>query len=233
MPLHSLWIYRTTPFDEQTPSPHELLFGRKPQTTLPSSRSTLKSKHPDSDLHQEANQRRQEKEAVFYDRKAGSGKRPLNNREPVFVWNALKRIWQPAAVLNRPQPTERPRTYTVDIQGKIYQRTREHLRPRSQGEITPSAGNTSPPVGAVASVLDPKDTHIAEDRATRLPSSAEGRSKDSTPTPEQSTSSPCSESQVDHQPASTFEASERTCFQPKSQVTRTGRVTQVPARFKD
>ena len=78
-PYTALWIYRTTPLDDQTPSPHELLFGRKPQTTLPSSRSILRSKHPDSDLHQEANQRRQEKQAVFYDRKAGSDKRPLNN----------------------------------------------------------------------------------------------------------------------------------------------------------
>ena len=224
MPLHSL--------TDQTPSSHELLFGRKPQTTIPSSRSALKSKHPDSDLHQKANQRRQEKQAVFYDRKAGSDKRSLNNREPVFVWNALKGIWQPAVVLNRPQPTERPRTYTVDIQGKIYQRTREHLRPTRQSEITPSAGNTSPPVGAVASVLDPKDTHITNDSATRPPLLAEGN--DSMPTPEQSPSNPpCSENQVDLQPASTFAASERTCFQLKSQVTRTGRVTQVPARFKD
>ena len=110
--------------------------------------------------------------------------------------------------------------------------TREHLRPRSQSEITPSVGNTSLPVGAVASVLDPKDTHITNDSATRPPSLAEGN--DNTPTPEQSPSNPpCSENQVDLQPASTFAASERTCFQPKSQVTRTGRVTQVPARFED
>ena len=60
-PCTALWIYSTTPLDDQAPSPHELLFGRKPQTTLPSSSSTLKSKQPDNDLHQEANQRRQEK----------------------------------------------------------------------------------------------------------------------------------------------------------------------------
>ena len=189
-----------------------------------------KSKHPDDDLHQEANQRQQEKQAVFYDRKAGSDKTPLNNGEPVFVWNALRRIWQPATVLNRPQPSECPRTYTVNIQGKIYQRTRERLRPRSQSEITPPANSSSPPVGAVASENDPKDTHIT----TRLLPLAEDRPKDSTPTPEHSTSKlPCSETQVDLQPTSTFAASERTCFKPKSQVTRTGRVTQVPARFKD
>jgi len=87
-PYTALWVYRMTPFDDQTPSPHKLLFGREPQTTLPSSRSTLKSKHPDNDLQQEANLRRQEKQAAFYDRKTSSDKMPLNNREPVFVCNA-------------------------------------------------------------------------------------------------------------------------------------------------
>ena len=123
-PYTALWMYRTTPLSDQMPSPHELLFGRKPQTTLPSSRSALKSKHPDDDLHQEANQKRQERQAVFYVRKAGSDKKALNNREPVFVWNTLKNTWQPGTVLNRPQPMEHPRTYTVDIQGKVYQRTK-------------------------------------------------------------------------------------------------------------
>jgi len=89
-------------------------------------------------------------------------------------------------VLNRPQTTELPRTYTVDIQGKTYQRTREHLRPRSQSETTPPANNTTPPVGAVAPVHNPKDTRITSDTPTRLPQLAEGRPKESTPTPEQS-----------------------------------------------
>ncbi|KAL9975407.1 hypothetical protein ACROYT_G012565 [Oculina patagonica] len=79
----ALWMYRTTPLSDQMPSPHELLFGRKPQTTLPRSRSALKSKHPDDDLHQEANQARQERQAVFYDRKAGTDQKALNTREPV------------------------------------------------------------------------------------------------------------------------------------------------------
>ena len=49
-PYKALWTYRTTPLDDRMPSPHELLFGRKPQTALPDRRSTLKSKHPDNDL---------------------------------------------------------------------------------------------------------------------------------------------------------------------------------------
>lgn len=211
------------------------MFGRQPQTTLPCSRSTLKSKHPSDDLHQEANQRRQERQAAFYNRKTGSDKRPLNHQEPVFVWNTLKKTWQRAAVLNRPQPTERPRTYAVDIQGKIYQRTREHLRPRGQVRTTPPANSTSPPASAVSSVHDPKDTRIANDMAAKAPPLADDIPKDSTPTPEQPSSSklPCSERQIGPEPATTFAVGEGTCYQPKSQVTRTGRVTQVPVKFKD
>jgi len=97
-PYTALWIYCTTPLGDQTPPPHELLFGRKPQRTLLSSESTLKSKYTDDDLHEEANQRRQEQQAVFYDKKIGIDKRRLKNREPVFVWSALKRAWQPTVV---------------------------------------------------------------------------------------------------------------------------------------
>jgi len=64
---------------------------------------------------------------------------------------------------------------------------------------------------------------------------ADSSLKESTPTTEQSPSSklPCSEKQVDLEPASMFAAGERTCYQPKTQITGTGHVTQVPARFKD
>ena len=40
-PFTALSTYRTTPLDDRMPSPHELLFGRKPQTTLPGSRNKI------------------------------------------------------------------------------------------------------------------------------------------------------------------------------------------------
>ena len=217
------------------PSTHELLFGRKPQTTLPSSRSALKSKNPNDDLHHEANQKRQERQAVFYDRKAGSDKKALKNREPVFVWNTLNNTWQPGTVLNRPQLKERPRTYTVEIQGKIYQRTRQHLRPRSQSEISSSADGNSSPISTVTPVDDSKDAHIPNDKATRPPPLSEASPQDSAPTPDQSLSLnlPSSERQIDLEPAGAVVTSEGTCYQPRSQVTRTGRITRVPTKFKD
>ena len=80
----ALLTYRTTPLDDRMPSPHDLLLGCKPQTTLPGRKSILKYKHPDNDIHHKANQRRQQRQAIFYDRKAGSDKRPLSKQEPVF-----------------------------------------------------------------------------------------------------------------------------------------------------
>lgn len=42
---------------------------------------------------------------------------------------------QERVVMKRPQPIREPRTYLVDIGGRIYQRNREHLQPRTGGVI--------------------------------------------------------------------------------------------------
>ena len=87
--------------------------------------------------------------------------------EPVYVRNTIKKVWEPGVVLNRPNPVREPRTYTVNVNGKVYYHTREHLKPRSnlpeeivdtskdQPRITtavaspptiiPQASNTTPP----------------------------------------------------------------------------------------
>ena len=128
----ALWMHRITPLDDQLPSPYELLFGCKPRTLLPNSKNALLSKHlADNDYHQEANQLRQRQQADHYKYKAGSDRRILQNMESVYVRNTIKDIWKPAVVLNRPNPLREPRTYLVDMRGTIYQRTREHLKPRS------------------------------------------------------------------------------------------------------
>ena len=129
-PYTALWMYRTTPLDNQMPSPYELLYGRKPRSLLPNSKASLQSKHPNNDIHLESNQQRQDKQAENYNSKAGSDKRTLNSKEPVYVWNTLNKTWKSAAVLNRPNPLREPRTYTVEMNGKSYRRTREHLRPK-------------------------------------------------------------------------------------------------------
>ena len=107
------------------------------KTLMPTSKKTLQSQHKDSIVHQEENHLKQQRQAEVYDKKAGTDKRILNNMEPVYVRNTLKKIWEPGVVLNRPNPVREPRTYTVDIKGKVYYRTREHLKPRSDNVSVP------------------------------------------------------------------------------------------------
>ena len=98
---------------------------------MPSTKRALQSNHPANESHQEKNFDRQQKQAESYDKKAGADKRILNNMEPVFVRNTIKKIWEPGVIMNRPNPIREPRTYIVDINGKVFYRTREHLKPRS------------------------------------------------------------------------------------------------------
>nr|XP_039255214.1 uncharacterized protein K02A2.6-like [Styela clava] len=126
----SLWIYRVTPLDYQTPSPFELLFGRKPRTFMPLNERSLQSKSTELEKQQEINENKQVKQKEFYDRKASLDRRPLSKNEDVYVWNDLRRIWEPGKIENIPNPVREPRTYTVLLNSKLYRRTREHLKPR-------------------------------------------------------------------------------------------------------
>ena len=62
---------------------------------MPSSKIDLQSRHPDNENHQEKNYERQQRQAEAYDRKASIDKRILNNMEPVYVRNTIKKIWEP------------------------------------------------------------------------------------------------------------------------------------------
>lgn len=246
-PYTALWMYRTTPLDNQMPSPYELLFGRKPQTMLPSARSILKSKHPKNDTHLEANQQRQIKQAEFYDRHVGGDKRILNNMEPVFVRNSLKNIWEPAVVLNRPQPIQSPRTYLVDIRGKIYQRTREHLRPRSKSDTTPTAVSDPMPVpldllpaSPVPPDSLPKDPVppdlLPAPHVATPPTPVKTNPISSTPAPPSPvlTQQPYNPAAQPSPPSHVVVVKEgKVSYQPKSQITRAGRITQVPTKFTE
>ena len=130
-------MYRITPLDDQIPSPYELLYGRKPRSTLPSNNLTLQSRHPTNDTHQEANFQKQIKQAQFYNKRASCDKHVLNSSEPVYVWNTRKHIWEQGRVFSRQNPNRDPKTYIVEMNGKLYQRTREHLRPKGTSEEPP------------------------------------------------------------------------------------------------
>ena len=98
---------------------------------MASSKKNLQPKHLDNVSHQERNLERQQRQAEVYDKNASIDKRIINNMEPVYVRNTIKKIWKPGVILNIPNPIRELRTYIADINGKVYYRNREHLKPRT------------------------------------------------------------------------------------------------------
>ena len=233
-PDTALWMYRITPLDSNLPSPYELLFGRKPKTVLPTTNTNLQSNHPDDEHHKIYNQARQEKQAEMYNRKVGMDRKVFNNMEPVYVRNTLKKIWEPGVILNRPNPIQKPRTYIVDIRGKIYYRTREYLRPRNAMDteiIRERQTDIMPPPAEIM-----YNNAEAKPVTPPLPTSTEDQQKPQVitttrpqPTPKKATSPMKDKASSEI----IVVKGEKVTYQPKSQTTRSGRVTQVPAKFKD
>ena len=139
--------------------------------------------------------------------------------EPVFARNTIKKIWKPGVIINRPNPIREPITYIVDINGKVYYRTREHLKPRSNnmpGEGTEHFELPIQPLTPVASSSTdiPPVSTPAKDETPKSPP------KPPTPVKLQS-------------PVKLSARKETTSYQPKSVTTRSGRTTQVPPKFKE
>ena len=112
-PYSAMWMYRTTPLSYNMPSPYELMYRHKPRILIPSSNHALRSTHADNLNHRDMNQLYQEKQAEHYNRKASqTDRRPLHANKLIYVYNTLTK------------------TYIGEKDGKLYQTTREHLRPR-------------------------------------------------------------------------------------------------------
>ena len=231
-PYTAVWMYRTTPIDDTLPSPYELLTGRKPRTLLPNSKMSLRPNHPQTESHQERNQDRQERQAAFYDRKASSDKETLADSQPVHVWNTLRSVWEPARIFNRPNPAREPRTYVVEMNGRLYQRTREHLRPVSRER---SQQDGSQDLAPTRSYVPPTDCQPGKDK---LPTQGVTDKDNLLPTLSskptlQETSSTHSTQRDQAEDQVIIVKGAKASFQPRSQVTRSGRATKVPAKFKE
>ena len=229
-PYTALWMYRNTPLDSRTPSPYELLFGRKPRTMIPSTKSNMKSKHPENDSHLENNQHRQHKQAEFYNVKASKDREELENMQPVYVRNTLKGIWEPATVLSRPNPIQNPRTYLIEMQGKVYQRTREHLRPRQE-----TCFSHKEDVSYRDSCIVPNcklPTNASHQMSSLSPRKVRNVSvpvsSGSISVPVPSVDVPVKESNVTKTVGPPVTGN---VYSPKSQTTRVGRITKVPDRY--
>lgn len=236
-PYTALWMYRVTPLDNNLPSPYELLHGRKPKSLLPKAKKALQSQHPENEYHQEANMLKQEKQTTFYNKHTGTDKRVLNNLEPVYVRNTLKNIWEPATILNRPNPVREPRTYLVNINSKIYQRTREHIKPRSDTLAKePDVFSSRFQQGAHSFEL-PAPFSNTSSQSTTSPPTARHTSprKDTSPQklPCNDTKALASGDTTEHCKKSVITVKEgKGTFEIKDHTTRTGRTTRVPAKFK-
>jgi transposase InsO family protein len=208
----ALWIHRITPIDSNTPSPYELLFGRKPRSLLPCCNKATASQHPDTDKHQEANRARQTKQAEQYNRKASRDLRPLQPGEHVDVFNTISRTWEPATVVRR----ERDRSYVIRRNSREYFRTREHIRPRQHSimsDVLPMAQPVPllPPAPPPQSIR--KDLLTNDDQPPALPPVRD-------PPPVTST-----------KPAPPTKPKQTGTTQPIA--TRVGRVVKKPARYSD
>ena len=249
-------MYRITPLDDQLPSPYELLYGRKPRSRLPKSTSALQSKHPNNNEHQEANLRKQTRQADYYKRRASCNKLVLNSSEPVYIWNSHKHIWEPGKIFSHPNPKFRePRTYIVEKNDKLYKRTREHLRPRGTNKVQPTQikeCHSSPPFSCVLpnSVLDyptatgPPATALSNADSDPNPITPASQPKVTviapSPVKDPKPVDPVPLKKPSGNPPQTRPGTEvivvkggKLSYQPRSQVTRSGRKTQVPVKFKD
>ena len=225
-PYEAVWMFRTTPIDDHTPSPYERLYNRKPDTLIPRSKGTLRSHHPDEEIHKENDIRKQKQQESYYNKDAGSDKRILGNHEPVYVLNTLKKIWEPGSIMDRPNPIREPRTYLVDVRGRIYRRTREHLRPRfirvpdtTQGAPLLFKPTTPPSNIAITLPNTPTLAPNNEERSVNQPKPVPLN----IPPP-----SPAKQAMV----TKSVVRERNPGFELKTQMTRTGRETSIPLKYQ-
>ena len=232
-PYTALWMYRITPLDDNLPSPYELLFGRQPRSLLPNSKSSLQPKHPKADEHQSTNQQRQDKQTAFYNQHVRRDKEELRDSQNVYVWNTHKKVWEPGKVLSRPNAIREPRTYVVEMNDKLYRRTRQHIRPRGD-----STDHVTKPRPLVQNCPTPEeqesDYDVKEETVPWNDKDVESPEGDQNPCDHEVPAGASTADQDNPAEQGTIVVKARkTSFQPRSQVTRSGRVTKVPAKFKD
>jgi len=123
-PHMAMLCLRTTPLDHQTPSPSELLNGRKYRSNIPTTTVTRLKESPASYTHNL--QRRQDIQKAYHDRDAKS-LLPLHPQQHVRVQDPISKSksWAPGQIIEVPNA---PRSYKVQTSSGVYRRNRRHLR---------------------------------------------------------------------------------------------------------
>ena len=107
-----------------------------------------------------------------------------------------------------------PRTYLVEMRGKVYQRTAEHIRPRN------SRINIDEPVKDIPLMLSLQPPVVPITPQVTPVKKTSPKPTTPKPVPRVTPSTPPQVKNKDN-------------FQLRSQTTRSGRITQVPSKFKD
>ena len=160
-PYLALLCLRTTPVDQNLPSPAEILYSRKIRANLPfvSPKTPNKTKRI-----RKALQDRQKSQKLYHDRNARDLPR-IKNGESVLLQKDNRGPWIPAKTLRH---AEQPRSYIVETpDGGIYRRNRRHLRKRHVrwADEEDTVDLTSDPTMNVeeqeeASIVDRQENHV-------------------------------------------------------------------------
>uniref|UniRef100_A0A3B3HY91 Gypsy retrotransposon integrase-like protein 1 n=1 Tax=Oryzias latipes TaxID=8090 RepID=A0A3B3HY91_ORYLA len=122
----ALLDYRTTPLESVGLSPAQLLMGRRPRNNLPTARALLKPTSYDSNKVKWLLDKTKHIQKHYHDRRAVSTKPELQPGDEVrMAPHPGNQKWSPAVVV---RPHSAPRSYIVDSEGKLFRRTRQHLR---------------------------------------------------------------------------------------------------------
>ena len=126
----ALLDYRTTPLEGINQSPAQLLMGRRPRNTLPSSRKLLEHTSYNRESVQRHFQMEKMKQKQYYDSRPGVKPLPSLRPEDAVRMAPLpeSNAWLPAKV---DQQHKSPRSFVVECpkSGRKYRRNRRHLRP--------------------------------------------------------------------------------------------------------
>lgn len=147
--------------------------------------------------------------------------------------DSRKHLWDQSQIFSCKNPDREPITYIVEMNGKVYQRTREHLQHRSTDKKLPTLSQVTSEA-ASGKELPTKQLATAPTEVDGNPVAPIIPNEDPGP------ATPTSAEKTQESPAKLRPADEiivvrggNISFEPRSQVTRSWQQTRVPAEFKD
>jgi hypothetical protein len=128
-PQMALLCLRSTPIDNRTPSPAELLYGRKIRSNLPVQQELRLHRINE---HESLMSKQKIAEEYYNNRGTGPELSELSPGDKVFVQDPNNKKWSPGMVKSK---SPEPRSYVIALpSGTVARRNRRFLRERSECE---------------------------------------------------------------------------------------------------